>query len=66
MWQPIETAPKDGTRIIVYRPHFDDKYIPEVGVDRWFENRCWGHSREDCQPTMWQPMPAPPPKGRRQ
>lgn len=62
-WQPISTAPRDGTKIIVFRPVFDGTYIPEVGVD-WFGvycgRRCWAKSREDTQPTMWQPMPQPP------
>jgi len=67
MWQPIETAPKDGTDIIVYRPKFDGDYIPQVGVDWWmlpsktgFYSECWAKSRKDCPPTHWQPLPKPP------
>jgi hypothetical protein len=62
-WQPIETAPKDGTDIIVYRPNFDSNYIPIVGVDYWSKRlNCWGKSRADTPPVKWQPMPKPPKK----
>ena len=30
-WKPIDTAPKDETRIIVYRPGAEEV----VGVDYW-------------------------------
>ena len=60
-WQHINSAPKDGTRIIVYRPKFDKNYIPQVGMDYWHKQlNCWAKSRSDCQPTDWQPMPLPP------
>lgn len=65
-WQPIETAPKDGTDIIVYRPHFDGDYIPKVGTDYWMTKGVleptWAKSRKDCQPTHWRHFPAPPTK----
>lgn len=62
-WQPIKTAPKDGTVIIVYRPKFDGKYIPRVGTDIWGNfagTDCWGGSRSDTPPTHWMPLPEPP------
>jgi hypothetical protein len=62
-WQPIATAPKDGSKIIVYRTMFDGDYIPQVGVDWWgtFGSRdTWAKSRPDTPPVMWQPMPEPP------
>lgn len=59
-WRDISTAPKDGSKIIVYRPIHDGNYIPKVGIDYWFKNRCWGKSRSDTQPTHWQPLPEPP------
>lgn len=65
-WLPIETAPRDGTRIIVYRPKFDGDYIPQVGWDFWMTHGLldptWGKSRRDCPPSHWQPFPAPPSK----
>lgn len=63
-WQPIKTAPKDGTNIIVYRPSFDGRYIPQVGMDWWFKTNSgdmtWAKSRPDTQPTHWMPFPEPP------
>jgi hypothetical protein len=61
-WQPIETAPKDGTDILVYRPKAN-KYVPKVGVD-WFDASYlggkWMKSNQYFQPTRWMPMPEPP------
>lgn len=64
-WQPIATAPRDGSRVLVYRPSFDGDYIPRVGVDyyattHYTEGKTWMRSREDCQPTHWMPLPEPP------
>jgi hypothetical protein len=62
-WQPIETAPKDGTPIIVYRPKFDGDYIPKVGEDYWHQRlKCWAKSRSDTPPVKWQHFPEPPTK----
>lgn len=65
LWLPIETAPKTGEKIWVYRPVHDGNYIPVTGDDYWgsYEFRpegCWMRSRSDCQPTRWMPLPKPP------
>lgn len=69
-WQPIETAPRDGTEIIVIN---DSKggYCTEpyqIGVATWGQSLskvrwtstvcCDGVSY--FQPTHWMPLPAPP------
>ena len=64
-WRPIETAPKTGEKILVYRPVHDGDYIPVTGEDYWGSTMfdpegCWMRSRSDCQPTHWRPLPEPP------
>jgi hypothetical protein len=66
-WQPIETAPKDGTWIFVYRP---SPYLQDaINVAMWAEWRpgfwYWQDSDEqnrpeDDNPTHWMPLPAAP------
>lgn len=61
-WHPIDTAPKDGTRIIVYR-HRTYGNPKTVGEDYWFKGNngwCWAKSNSGSQPTHWMPLPAPP------
>ncbi|REF70371.1 DUF551 domain-containing protein [Paracoccus versutus] len=64
-WQPISSAPKDGTTVMVYVPDF------EKITEAWFceQTGLWPHSAayseegEPCnvgQPTHWRPLPAPP------
>lgn len=56
-WQPIETAPKDGTRILLWGdlPDWDGCFY-EVGY--WDESI--GGFTCDVEPTHWQPLPKPP------
>ena len=63
----MDEAPRDGTRIWVYRPVFDGNYIPEVGLDYFGPTSrgvgAWMRSREDCPPKAWIPLEVPqPPK----
>lgn len=66
-WQDIATAPKDGTRVLLFSP--DSKYGLFIGW--WCENNidpegAWWPDDEDApypidaDPTKWQPLPAPP------
>jgi hypothetical protein len=60
-WQPIETAPKDGTRIIVANyavvwPDVSWVKSPRAG-ERW-EHLNLGAVR--FAPTHWMPIPKPP------
>jgi hypothetical protein len=67
-WLPIETAPKDGTRVLLANGEF-------VGIARWLSDyQCranapmggWvddlnnGGPEDHDWPTRWQPLPAPP------
>jgi hypothetical protein len=58
-WQPIETAPKDGTRILLW---VLSQYDPREAVGRWDSHGYWAIDYNDvpCDPTHWMPLPAPP------
>lgn len=70
-WQPIETAPNDGTCVILWlngHNGIDHMMWPCMFFhDEW----CWQVSDnchldydyqiiEDCEITHWMPLPAPP------
>lgn len=50
-WRPIATAPRDRTRILVWRPHAIAD-MRRIGVDFW-DYGAWQHSRPVEQPTHW-------------
>lgn len=68
-WQPIETAPRDGRRVLLY-------WDGHVVCGNWDEDRYanrprpyWRHDMERIfgiralratPPTHWRPLPAPP------
>jgi hypothetical protein len=64
MWQDISTAPKDGTKILVW-PYWPDNIPAAVywrdmkrTPGRWEitpSHFCFG-----ADPTRWQPLPPPP------
>lgn len=74
-WQPIATAPKDGTRILLYFPHNDVAIGGcwmevtdgdwESGYKKWHEwvvdNELFFMDDDPafCYPTHWVPLPAP-------
>ena len=56
-WQPIETAPKDGTWFLAHRPAWA---LPEIV--RW-SSYCggyWQSMETSVEPTHWMPLPSPP------
>jgi hypothetical protein len=69
-WQPIETAPKDGTAVLVWPP----TWIGCISCAKWSEDQhanrprpFWSrfdsHSDSDSRsqpPTHWAPLPAGP------
>ena len=64
-WQPIETAPKDGTPIIAYRPtkppHVEGMYWAGPGGEggAWYWHYD-GDGPTSTPPTHWMPLPTPP------
>lgn len=69
-WQPIATAPKDGTTLILFSPdasedfnvflgHWgDDDDFPDGGA--WWPTTAEGGFPIDADPTHWQSLPEPP------
>lgn len=60
-WQPIETAPKDGTVLLGY----ENKAGVEMFTFRWCEHRGWiseipWGDWDRVDPTHWMPLPEPP------
>lgn len=58
-WRKIETAPRDGSYVIVFGPHKTRGTYIEVNhfyMDRW--TIVWMHDYEE--PTHWMPLPNPP------
>lgn len=63
-WQPIETAPKDGTRVLL----FDAGRSPPNMIAHWDWNRWCGDKTisgrftiwADVSGAYWMPLPSPP------
>lgn len=62
-WQPIETAPKDGTLILGYYPAMPPHHFRML-ILKWKRKAfaaAGGSSRElVSKPTHWMPLPEPP------
>lgn len=63
-WMPIETAPKDGTRLLVFVPPYGSFTAHNTFIllggpkeDRW---RVSGLINREAEPTHWMPLPPPP------
>ena len=64
-WQPIETAPRDGTSVLLIRAKAMDggRLGHRIGIGSWKQGQWKG----DCTraPTHWMPLPEPPGEGER-
>lgn len=67
-WQPIETAPKDKTGILLYIPDHTGEIVAAIWNGK--TNRGWcflglesisfGFDQDGTFPTHWQHLPEPP------
>jgi hypothetical protein len=57
-WQPIATAPQDGTAVLLFRPDWD---MLQVGI-HYEDTRSWQNPCGDLlsRPTHWMKLPRPP------
>lgn len=64
-WQPIETAPKDGTKCLFFRMH-EGGQIQTAWWKRGIMNEYgfggdgWSYANTKFPPTHWMPLPPPP------
>jgi hypothetical protein len=69
-WMPIETAPKDGTKILLWMVHQNAKYSADPVSEGWeapvtaewidHNGGGWTWYGLCGKPTKWQPLPNPP------
>ena len=75
-WKPIETAPRDGTPILIFCPRNDRKPVCEAAWAYDYEGAPghWttphgvkgrGYTILPESPTHWMPLPSPPSDGHR-
>ena len=76
-WQPIETAPKDGTRILLFHEVEPGGLRPAIVPAKWFDDGwlagwdaddgvlLWAEGRAGKGPTHWYPLPPGPLSSRR-
>jgi hypothetical protein len=55
-WQSIETAKKDGKRILIYQ----EGMMIEIEGGRWDSRQWVGDTGWPKAPTHWKPLPLPP------
>ena len=60
VWQPIETAPRDGKRVILYGSVLTWSGVEKFIVTEGIYNREWSCRRGWITPTHWMPLPEPP------
>jgi len=56
-WQPIETAPKDGSDVLIYNPVSGEMFVCYWSKGRW---KFAVHIVMKDEPTHWMPLPEPP------
>lgn len=62
MWQPIETAPKDMTRIILAKYSRRPTMLVWVTEDGWDDEEGEWCDKPTLDPTHWMPIPEDPPE----
>ena len=70
-WQTIDSAPRDGTAILVYSPEAEEPqmmlvhwraFVDDPDPGEWYDRWDDDAPSFDVTVTHWQPLPAPPGK----
>lgn len=61
-WRPIETAPKDGIRILAWDGE-DGPLVVWWEQNRWWTDYAWHADKDPAYPTHWRPI-GPGPEGK--
>ena len=61
-WQPIETAPKDGTMVLSYEPRATKHKYKFMEFHRTKDGGSWKNVAASGAviPSHWMPLPEPP------
>lgn len=67
-WRPIETAPKDGTKILLFRPQAQELGESSIKIGYWMPQcNCFSAENLKYNPaTHWMPLPPAPQEGQNQ
>lgn len=57
-WMPIETAPKDGTRVLLVIDH--GEWGDKIWTGLWANGWMVSYGKTSNPPTHWMPLPAEP------
>lgn len=60
-WCPIETAPKDGTRVLLCIDH--GEWGDKVWTGMWAAGWMISYGKARTEPTHWMQLPTPPSEG---
>ncbi len=59
-WEPIETAPKDGTSILLDHPAWGKRALRGAWDETWKAFSVHGFGCPPTQPSHWHQLPNPP------
>lgn len=59
-WQPISTAPKDGTEFLAWSEAQGFDVVQSFEYEREDGSHAWFNGDVYVNPTHWMPLPEPP------
>lgn len=59
-WQPIEAAPKDGTRMLLWATRHNMLFPNQEMIVGYYSRGWWAADAVLSHVTHWMPLPEPP------